>query len=151
MAVNIPAGTGVIKTLDDIINRQDRYDVNKITMYATTDDGTLVIPDKNLFEIYYKFIAPYVTECSVTLAERKYYRYRPHLLSLDLYDTPSLAWMLMYLNNRECPSKFYLKSTIRIIQSQSIGSVYDIIATRSSLRLKENWNEHLGRVGEDIE
>ena len=38
----------VMKTLDDIINRDDRFDVNKITFFTQTDDRTLIIPDKNL-------------------------------------------------------------------------------------------------------
>lgn len=150
MAMNIPSQTGVIKTLDDIINRTDRYDVNKITMFNMTDDGTLVVPDKTLFEIYFKFIQPHIVEIEVTPAERRYYKYRPFLLSLDIYDTPSLGWMLMYLNDRECPSRFYLKRTMKLIPPENIGTLYDTIATRSAARLKENWNEYLSHVGEDI-
>ena len=50
----------VMKTLDDIINRDDRFDVNKITFFTQTDDKTLIIPDKNLFEIYMRYIRGYV-------------------------------------------------------------------------------------------
>jgi len=150
MAIPTETQTKVIRTLDDIINRKDRYDVNKITFYSTTDDGTLVVPDKNLFEIYYKFVAPYVEELKVTLAERRYYKFKPYLLSLDIYDTPSLWWMLMYLNDRECPSQFYLKQTMRYIPPKLIGTVFDTIATRSAISIKKNWNEHLKHVGEDI-
>ena len=41
----------VIKTLNDIINREDRYDLNQVLLYTVTEDGSLVIPDKNIFEI----------------------------------------------------------------------------------------------------
>ena len=45
----------VTKTLDDIINRQDRYDLNKITFYTVTDDQSLVIQDTDLYTIYHYF------------------------------------------------------------------------------------------------
>lgn len=141
---------GVIKTLDDIINRIDRYDVNKITFYAATDDKTLVVPGKNLFEMYFKYAAPYVGTFGVTDAERRYYQYKPYLLSQDVYGTPSLGWMILYLNDRESASRFYLKSTVNLIPPQVLPEVYDTIATRSSVRLKGNWNAYLPMIGEDI-
>lgn len=150
MAYLVPGTTGVIKTLDDIINRVDRYDVNTITLYTATDDGTLIVPDKNLFEIYFKYIAPYVGTFDVTDAEREFYRYKPYLLSQDVYETPSLAWMIMYLNDRESASRFYLKSTVRLIPPKVLPEVYDIIATRSSEKIKENWNKYIPMIGEDI-
>lgn len=150
MASIVPTTTGVIKTLDDIINRTDRYDVNKITFFTSTDDGTLIVPDKNLFEVYFKFAAPYVGTFDVTDAERRFYQYKPYLLSQDVYGTPSLGWMIMYLNDRESASTFYLKSTVKLIPPQVLPEVYDTIATRSNVRLKSNWNKYIPMIGEDI-
>lgn len=140
----------VIKTLDDIINQNNRYDVNKITFFTSTDDKTLIVPDKNLFEMYFKYAVPYVGVFKVTDAEREYYKYKPELLSLDVYGTPTLTWMILFLNDRECASRFYLKYTVKLIPPQVLPEVYDTISTRSSKRLKDNWNKYLPLVGEDI-
>jgi len=140
----------VIKTLDDIINREDRYDINKITFFTQTDDKTLIIPDKNLFEIYMRYIRPYVATYKVSDAERQYYRFKPYLLSLDVYGTPSLGWMVMMLNDRECASKFYIKQTVRLIPVEYLNNVYDTIVTKSATRLQTNWNRYIRRVGNDV-
>lgn len=140
----------VIKTLDDIINREDRYDINKITFFTQTDDKTLIIPDKNLFEIYMRYIRPYVATYKVSDAERQYYRFKPYLLSLDVYGTPSLGWMIMMLNDRECASKFYIKQTLRLIPVEYLNNVYDTTVTKSATRLQTNWNTYIRRVGNDI-
>lgn len=141
----------VMKTLDDIINRDDRFDVNKITFFTQTDDKTLIIPDKNLFEIYMRYIRGYVGIFRVSEAEQRYYRFRPQLLSLDVYGTPALDWLILMLNDRECPSKFYLKNTVKLIPVEALDNVYDTIVTKSSDKLKANWNIYLRQVGLDAE
>lgn len=136
----------VIKTLDDIINRQDRYDINKITFFTITDDQDLVIPDTNLFTIYRRFINPYIGEYKVTKAQRQYYHRKPYLLSNDVYGTPDLGWLILMLNDMECASKFYIKQTIRLIPGTYLEQLYDTVVTKSTDRLKENWNEYLTQV-----
>ncbi|MCM1230238.1 MAG: baseplate wedge protein 53 [Ruminococcus flavefaciens] len=140
----------VIKTLDDIINREDRYDVNKVTLFTITDDQELVIPDKNIFDTYMRFIRPYVQVYDVTMREREYYRFRPQLLSLDVYGTPSLDWLLIMLNDRECPSKFYLKQTVNMVPSSIIGKLHETIVSRPKRDLEKNWNKYLRLIGEDV-
>lgn len=140
----------VIKTLDDIINREDRYDLKKITFYAQTEDKELIVQDKTLFDIYLPLMQTYVQTHTVLDKERRYYRFRPELLSLDIYGTPSLYWLIMILNDRECPSKFYLKKTIRLIPSSVIAEAYTIITTRSKKNLQSNWSTYLKQVGENI-
>ena len=141
----------VIKTLDDIINRSDRYDINKITFFTQTYDKTLIIPDTNLFEIYMRYVRPYVGTFNVSDAERQYYRFKPYLLSLDVYGTPSLGWLILMLNDRECASKFYLKQTVRLIPVEYLNNVYDTIVTKSSTRLEKNWNTYLRKVGNSVD
>lgn len=140
-----------IKTLDDIINRNDRYDINKITFFTQTEDKTLIIPDKNMFDIYMRYIRPYVGTFKVSEAERQYYRFKPYLLSLDVYGTPNLGWMVMMLNDRECASKFYLKQTVRLIPVEYLNNVYDTIVTKSSAQLQANWNTYLRKVGNSVD
>ena len=136
----------VYKTLDSIINLQDRYDFNKILFFTTTDDESLVIPDTDLFTIYRRYIVPYVETYTVSDAQRSYYRYKPYLLSNDIYGTPSLAWLILMLNYQECASKFRIKSTIQLIPATYLNSLYDTIVTKSSDKLQLNWNEFLTKV-----
>ena len=46
----------VVKTLDDIINANNRYNINKLTLYKPTLDETLLIQDTTLFRMYMRFI-----------------------------------------------------------------------------------------------
>ena len=55
------------------------------------------------------------------------------------------------LNDRECPSKFYLKNTVKLIPVEALDNVYDTIVTKSSDKLKANWNVYLRQVGLDAE
>lgn len=136
----------VIKTLDDIIGKNDRYDINKITFFTPVADGSLIIQDFTLFKTYMRFINNYVYTYNVSKDQRNYYRGKPDLLSQDIYDTPELSWLILTLNDKECPSKFRLKSTIRLIPAPSLATVYDTVVTRSTDKLNQNWNTYLTKV-----
>lgn len=138
--------TAVIKTLDDIIYKNDRYDINKLTFYTAIEDYGLIIRDTDLFEMYMRVVMQYVQTYSVSDYQMEHYRFRPHLLSLDIYGTPELVWLILSLNDQECPSKFTLKKTIRLVPAEIIGNLYDTIMTRSTDRLNENWNQYLTQV-----
>lgn len=131
------------KTLAEILERDDRYDVNKITYFTHTDDEDLIIPDLNLIDKYRRFIAPYIVQYTMTKRERNFYRYRPYQLAYDVYGTPDLGLMIMILNDKECPSKFILRKRISLIPPNRIGELYETITTRSSERLEDNWAEQL--------
>jgi hypothetical protein len=132
--------------LDDIINDNNRYDINDITFFTMTDDGELVIRDTDLFVIYRRYINPYIAKYNVSVEQRRKYKCKPELLSSDVYGTPALAWLILLLNDQECPSKFYIKSTIKLIPYDYLQEMYDTVVTRSSSRLNENWNEYLPKV-----
>ena len=140
----------VYKTLTDILNADTRYDVNKITFLTTTEDGTLIIPDTNLLKIYMQYVRQYVSEVAVTNKQKEFYQYRPHILSLDLYGTPDLAWLIMALNDKECPSKFYLKKKLRVIPPCEIEGVYAAVITKSNERLTENITRYSRLIGTEI-
>ena len=133
-------------TLDDVIEKEDRYDINKILFFSMTEDRTLVVKDTNLFTIYMRYLQQYIAAFKISKALRQYYRFRPDLLSTDLYGTPNLAWLLLTLNYQECASKFRLKSTVRIIPAQYLAQVYDTIVTKSTDKLAANWDEFLLNV-----
>lgn len=138
--------TPTYMTLDDVLTKEDRYDVNKVLFFAMTDDKTLVVKDTNLFTIYMRYLQQYVVTYKISKALRQYYRFRPDLFSTDLYGTPNLSWLILSLNGQECASKFRLKSTVRIIPAKFLANAYDTIVTKSSDKLSANWNEFLLNV-----
>ena len=140
----------VYKTLDDILNTDSRFDVNKITFLTTTEDGTLVIPDVSLFRIYQRYVQRYVREVMVTRAQQEFYRFRPYILSLDIYGTSDLAWLILDLNGKECASKFYLKKTMRLIPPSQLTDVYSMLLTKSSERLTKNLAEYTKLIGTEV-
>ncbi|MDE6041887.1 MAG: hypothetical protein K2F99_09950, partial [Muribaculaceae bacterium] len=121
----------VIKTLGDIVNREDRYDIKQISFYKRSDDGELITVDKTLLDVYMPLVRSYVVKYAVLDKEREYYKYKPQLLSLDVYGTMSLFWLIMQLNDRECPSKFYLRREIYLIPASVLAKAYTIISTKS--------------------
>ena len=135
-----------IKTLDDIINKNDRYDLNKISMYQYAIDDGLIIYSTDVFRLYYRFIRNYVEPYKISQVQRDYYYSKPHLLSQDIYGTPELAWLILRLNDQECPSKFRLKSRVYLIDPTTLSNLYDTVITRSTDKVKENWNEFLPTV-----
>lgn len=135
-----------VKTLDDVINFKSRYDLNKVLFFTQTDDKSLIIPDTNLFTIYRRYINPYIGTYKVSSKQREYYRRKPYLLSADTYGTPDLGWLILMLNDQECASKFYLKSTIKLIPGTYLEQLYDTIVTKSNGRLEANWNEYLTKL-----
>lgn len=139
----------VIKTLDDIINKNDRFDINKVAFFTITENGGLVILDSNLFNIYMRFINSYIRIYNASDRQREYYRGKPDLLSQDIYGTPELAWLIIKINDQECPSKFRIKSTIRLIPGPALETVYDTVVTRSTEKLMRNWNTYLTQVTSD--
>ena len=138
------------KTITELINRDDRYDVSKITFFTQTEDGSLIIPDTNLFRIYMPFIRDYIRTYKVTKEQINFYRYKPYLLSNDIYGTPKLAWLILLLNDRECASKFYLKSTAKLVPPGLLEQLYTEITTRSTDRLEENQIKYRALIGQDL-
>lgn len=136
----------IYKTLDSLLSTTDRYDINKITYFTVTDDGTLVIPDTNVIDIYRRYVSPYIQVYKVTEKQRNFYRYRPYLLSADVYGTPKLGWLIMMLNDRECASKFTIKTTIKLIPLSVMGQLYDSLVTKSTSKLEANWAKYLTLV-----
>lgn len=132
-----------IKTLSELISTQSRYELTKISYLTKTDDGDIIIPDTNVFTIYMRFIQDYITIYKVNDKQRRKYRCKPGLLSMELYGTPDLAWLILKLNDQESPSKFRLKSYIKLISITDLQTIYSNIVTNASDKLASNWSENL--------
>lgn len=132
-----------VKTLDDLINYSDRYDPVKISYFslAGDSDDQIAVISTNLFSMYQRYVYQFVQRYSVTDQQRREYRCRPKLLSTAVYGTPSLDWLIMMLNNRECASKFKLKQYIDLVPMEDLDELYDTIVTKNKKKLEKNWSQ----------
>lgn len=135
-----------VKTLDDLINFTDRYDPVKISYFslAGKGDDAIAVISTNLFSLYQRYTYQFVKRYKVTDQQRRQFRCRPFLLSTAVYGTPNLAWLIMMLNNQECPSKFKLKQYIDLIPIEALDELYDTIVTRHKKKLDANRTEIFG-------
>lgn len=137
------ASLNSVITLDDLINFTDQYDIKNISYLtkAIAGDTEIITLSRNLLSVYQRYVEQFVQRYTVSDYERQLYRCRPHLLSTKIYGTPNLAWMIMQLNYQECPSKFKLKSYIRLIPQNQLDTMYDTIVAKAKNKLEANWIE----------
>lgn len=128
------------KTLSALINYTDIYDINNVAFLHTT--GYLVVKSTTAFQKFYPYVKDYLSSYRVTDDQREKYRYRPDLLSSDVYGTPMLGWLIMWMNGQECPSKFRIKQTIVLINPSQIQDVFITIKAKNQKALDANWLEH---------
>lgn len=131
----------VIKTLDDLIESTDTYDIRNTTYYRLIEN--LLVPATNSYDLYYTGYEQSIGTYSTNYAQRQKYSYNPFILSVDLYGTPSAAWLIMKLNNCECPSKFKVRRYLHLLSASDLQEVAVSIISKSTDRLEANWDEYL--------
>lgn len=137
----------VFKTLGDLISYSTPYESRKYSMFTDIGNGVL-LERSNTFKKYYNLIKSYVVELPMSVDGSsnnlaKKYSFLPDKLSIDLYGTPHLDWMLMYLNYFESPSAFIPTNRMRLILPKDIETVFDILRTKDKNDILEN-HESLG-------
>lgn len=133
-----------IKTLQEVIDYTDVYDINNVTYFTKVDH--LVVKSTTAFQRFYPYIKQYLQTYAVTKEQREHYRYRPDLLSSDIYGTPTLGWFIMWMNGQECPSKFRLKQSIVLVPPTDIQTLFITIKTKNQDKLENNWTDYLSNV-----
>ena len=129
-----------VKTLDDLIEYTDSYDYRSLVYYRQVEN--LIVPATNAYSIYWELIIPIAQYYTTTLEQQRQYTYKPFNLSVDLYGTPSLGWLIMKLNNCEAPSKFKVRKRIRLITGENLEEINVKILSKCNSRLQANWNEY---------
>ena len=129
-----------VKTLDDLIEYTDSYDYRGLVYYRQVEN--LVVPATNAYTIYWSLITPLMSYYLTTDEQRRKYTFKPYNLSVDLYGTPSLGWLIMKKNNCEAPSKFKVRKRIRLIPGDDLQEINVKILSKCSSLLQENWSEY---------
>ena len=95
-----------------------------ITMKYQLNDDT-IISFQGLMQKYHHALTNYIEEIELSDEEYDRYRFRPKLLSQDLYGTPELWSELLYINHMMSTTDFN-KRAIKVYNSGIIDIVTEI-------------------------
>ena len=100
-------------------------DLSLKTIVTNSLDEKFVVNMNCLFEKYYELLTDYAV--TVTLTEEEYFRYRfkPRLLSKDLYGTYNLHFLLLKLNHITSVIKFDFE-TLRVFKPEIVSLLNEI-------------------------
>lgn len=79
-----------------------------------------------LFEKYYSLMLDHSTLVELTDEEYHKYRYKPRVMSTDLYGTPELHFLLLRVNHLVSVTEFDLK-VMRVFEQDIVGILNEII------------------------
>lgn len=79
-----------------------------------------------LFEKYYSLMLDHSTLVELTDEEYHKYRYKPRVMSTDLYGTPELHFLLLRVNHLVSVTEFDLK-IMRVFEQDIVGILNEII------------------------
>lgn len=79
-----------------------------------------------LFEKYYNLMLDHSTLVELTDEEYHKYRYKPRVMSTDLYGTPELHFLLLRVNHLVSVTEFDLK-IMRVFEQDIVGILNEII------------------------
>ena len=119
--------------IEDNINngKENSYILENISLYSKVDN--IKIPTSNLF--YEKYRGLILNNCvKVKIPENalKKYRYRPKLLSYELYGTVDLWYLLLWINNMYTTTQFNQQS-IYIFNPKNISVLIRIIESEKNI------------------
>ena len=142
MIVNNNAGeTNLIRRFINL-GKQNSLNLSNNVNYIKYQNTDHVIPVDGIFSQKYRDHLISVSQ-EVELTEEEYnkYKYRPKLLSYDLYGTVDYWFILMIINNVSTIISFNLK-TIRFIPSESLD-ILELIMNKEKTYLQTNQAEPL--------
>lgn len=79
-----------------------------------------------IFEKYYSLMLDHSVLVELTDVEYHKYRYKPRVMSTDLYGTPELHFLLLRLNHLVSVTEFDLKE-LRVFEQDIVGILNEII------------------------
>lgn len=142
MIVNNNAGETNLMRRFINLGKQNSLNLSNNVNYIKYQNTDRVIPVDGIFSQKYRDHLISVSQ-EVELTEEEYnkYKYRPKLLSYDLYGTVDYWFILMIINNVSTIISFNLK-TIRFIPSESLD-ILELIMNKEKTYLQTNQAEPL--------
>lgn len=101
-------------------------DLHYKTVITNTKGEKIIVNINALFEKYYEMLLDTVETVELTGDEYYKYRYKPRVLSNDLYGTPELHFMLLRLNNM-CSITEFDKTEIKVFGTGLVSLLNEIM------------------------
>lgn len=132
-----------IQTLSDYIRygKTSNYSVPNSISLMTIDD-TYILMDLLIYDKYKKLIFGMSKQKVLTDEEVQKYKYKPELLSYDLYSTTNLSHLLLYLN--KCSEEEFDQKIVRYIESDNIAEIFSLIMSHESDNIGKNNKIYVG-------
>jgi len=102
------------------------YTLHNTNIHFYTDDGYNLAFENVFRNKYRSIIMSNLLKLTFTDEEFNKYKYRPKLLSLDLYDTTDLWHILIWINDFESIADFN-KKTIKILNPEALTILNHIV------------------------
>lgn len=118
--------THLIADLEELIYTAKFNEVTLFTTSTIAKDGKVVFPLFNIFDKYKDIIDNLCVSVTLTDDELYIYRYNPHALSLKLYGTVELWYLLLKLNKKVSAVDF-TDASIKILHPKNISILNSII------------------------
>jgi hypothetical protein len=126
-----------VRTLEDLIQygQTSEFARSKLSLYHVEDGYVLL--DSLVYQKYESVLRSVSVEIELTDQQVQEYKYRPELLSVQLYDTPNLSHLILFLNN--CAVYEFFKKKLLLLPPSHVGTTLQDILMKESNNLKNNF------------
>lgn len=128
--------------LQDFIdtNTRNRISYNKFCLFDKSSDGLNNIISYNILNDYLEELEKMSVTVSLTNEQYLKYKYKPKLLSYDIYGSQELYFVILYINNIASPKEFDMKK-IKMIRSDVMAQAMSDIYNAEKEILENNRSE----------
>lgn len=130
------ADNSKVQTLSDLVRYgyTSSYSIQSLSLFYKDND--IIYLDKLIYQKYDRLIMSMTQNIELTDDELNKYKYSPELLSFDLYGTPNLSHLILYVNR--CPAYSFKRKNIKLIQPSYIEQVFQKIIEHEQNNLNKN-------------
>ena len=114
------ANNSKVQTLSDFVRYgyTSSYSIQSISLFYKDKENDIIYLDKLVYQKYDGLIMSMAQNVELTDDEINKYKYSPELLSSDLYGTPNLSHLILYINR--CPAYSFKRKNIKLIQIRNL-------------------------------
>ena len=113
------------------------YSIQAISLFYK--DGDIIYLDQPVYQKYDRLVMAMAQVVELTDEELNKYKYSPELLSYDLYGTPNLSHLILYINR--CPAYSFNRKNIKLIKPNYIETVLQKIIQHEQNNITKNHNQ----------
>lgn len=137
------ANNSKVQTLSDFVRYgyTSSYSIQSISLFYKDKENDIIYLDKLVYQKYDGLIMSMSQNVELTDDEINKYKYSPELLSSDLYGTPNLSHLILYINR--CPAYSFKRKNIKLIQPSYIEKIFQKIIEHEQSNLNKSYRETL--------